>query len=876
MDKSEWQAIKKLYNEAIQRARTEQIAFVNANSDASDAVKSKVIDMLSTETLGAANLVQAHASDALNSSHLIGTSIEQFKIQSLIGEGGMGQVYLATRETDDFQQDVAIKFLQINKLSSENQQRFYTERQILASLKHKNIAALVGGGQTDDNQPYIIMEYVCGQTITHYCKSKALSIAARIELFMQVLSAVIYAHQNLIVHRDIKAGNVLVTEHGDVKLLDFGIAKIVEETQGEVDVNVTRKEQRHLSLLSASPEQILGERVSVLTDVYSLGALLYELLTEHPLFDTSTLNAKEIENHILQSVPPPPSQVQALNLIEKDIAKDIDTIVLKAIHKSPERRYGSVEQLKDDLFRALNHYPIKARPDSHWYTFSKFISRNKLASALSAGLVTSLCTFSGALLYQSGVIKQERDKAITQAQIARQTTDYMSTIFNAADPNTNDGEVITAKMLLDEASTSIDELEASPEIKIEMLLLLSRVYRHISEYALAQSLLDKAFLLRESIEKTSDNTQRLDIALFESQGDLYIYVGQYKKAISQFEHQLTVLDGWDTNHMQTGFDDIRSYYDAYRGLATANTYMDSPETALTHYRAALSIIEGSHLEEEFKSSALMALGHALRQNGELEASKETLLAGIEFEREHANQDSLDLAHGLNQLASTLIGLNELDDALVYAAEGLAIREKMHNEGNIEIIASMGVVSNIYARQNKPKDALDIRQASIAHLKTNLGEEHPFVGRTYTVIGRLNLQLKNYHDAVDTLEKSLANLEKAYSPTHLHVGRTLSFLSQAYLATQRTNKAVEASNRALNILSDQLSTNDASLALATLTNGFALKAFTAKEFEQKSLSPPYDKALVVFETKHNETSTQYQQLIQLMFDVSALNAYPVSK
>ena len=293
-----------------------------------------------------------------------------YRILHALGRGGMGAVYLAERDDDQFRMTVAIKLMRSNLVTHETLERFKTERQILASLDHPNIARLLDGGAAPNGTPFVVIEYIDGEPITDYCRRHELSIRDRIRLFRKVCSAVQYSHQNLIVHRDLKPGNILVTKDGEPKLLDFGIAKLLDPAAS----SQTQTNARLMTPDYASPEQVRGEPVTTATDIYALGVLLYELLTgTASLQSRQTTDTYAIEQAICTEEPTRPSTTR------RELRGDLENILLMALRKEPARRYASAEQFSEDLRRYLEGYPIVARQDTWSYRTSKFVRRNKAA-----------------------------------------------------------------------------------------------------------------------------------------------------------------------------------------------------------------------------------------------------------------------------------------------------------------------------------------------------------------------------------------------------------------------------------------------------------------------------------------------------------------
>jgi len=335
--------------------------------------------------------------------------IGAYRIEHLIGRGGMGVVYLATRSDNEFRKHVAIKILQSSILSDDMLKRFRQERQILASLEHPNIARLIDGGTTDAGEPYFVMEYVSGGLpLDRYCKEHELALEKKLRLFMSVCSAVQYAHQRLVVHRDLKPGNILVSPEGTVKLLDFGIAKALFPQFLQGDAALTQTGLHAMTPEYASPEQIRGDAIGVASDIYTLGVLLYQLLTGRLPFHQTEGGIPELMRVVCEQDPRKPSTV--IGPVKKELAGDLDNIVLMAMRKEPERRYGSAEQLGEDIRRYLEGLPVSARPATAGYRASKFLKRHTYA-AIAAGL------FVASLL--GGIIATTRQARIAEANAAR-------------------------------------------------------------------------------------------------------------------------------------------------------------------------------------------------------------------------------------------------------------------------------------------------------------------------------------------------------------------------------------------------------------------------------------------------------------------------
>lgn len=393
MEIGRWSLVEELFHEAADLAPAERSAFLDRMCGGDEDLRRQVASLVAADTpedelLQAAvdQVVDQLSPAADESCELVGTRIGRYLITDLIGKGGMGAVYRAVR-TDDFQMQVAVKLLKRGTDTETALKRFRSERQILANLQYTNIARLFDGGATEEGLPYFVMEYVDGTPLLEY--AAPLSILQRLELFRSICSAVEYAHQHRIVHRDIKPANILVTRDGVPKLLDFGIAKLVATNEDTNGATTTLASARVMTPDYASPEQVRGEPVTLATDIYSLGAVLYELLTGQRAHHIEGCSPGEIERGICTQEPKKPS------VVARGLNADLDNIVLKALRKEPERRYRSVAELADDLDRFLHDLPVKARKESLLYRARKFLKRKRAlitAAAAGAGLVFALVT----------------------------------------------------------------------------------------------------------------------------------------------------------------------------------------------------------------------------------------------------------------------------------------------------------------------------------------------------------------------------------------------------------------------------------------------------------------------------------------------------
>jgi tetratricopeptide (TPR) repeat protein len=460
MSATHWDTVKALFSAALELPRDDRAAFLTLESGGDPALIAEVQSLLDSHEQPGAFLdtvthefrSQAFASPSSAPSR-IGERIGAYRIVGVLGTGGMGDVFKAIRDDEQYHSEVAIKLMRADVRSSLTEQRFRIERQILAGLDHRNIARLLDGGTSEGGMPYVVMELVMGQPIDAWCDARQLGVRERVQLFLQVCAAVSYAHQHLVVHRDLKPNNILVTADGSVKLLDFGIAKLLEaEADTAVaEASATATTLRAMTLDYASPEQVSGAHVTTVSDVYSLGVVLYRLLTGKSPYAVRGNDAARMAEILSDTAPTRPSQV------EHEVDADLDNILLMTLRKEPQRRYASVEQLANDLRNYLNGMPVSARGNSFRYRAGKFVRRRRVE--LAAGVFVG-CALLGALLFsmrEGRIAEHERHIAQQHFDSVRSLANTM--LFQLHDEMAKDaGSLKSREMLVNTSLKYLDEL----------------------------------------------------------------------------------------------------------------------------------------------------------------------------------------------------------------------------------------------------------------------------------------------------------------------------------------------------------------------------------------------------------------------------------
>jgi len=454
-----------------------------------------------------------------------GDIVGPYRVIEELGTGGMGSVWLAERSDGKPRRRVALKLPRM-MWASDLSERMERERDILGSLEHPNIARLYDAGLDDQGRPYLAIEYVEGVRITHYCQENQLNTRRRVELFMQVLAAVQYAHTRLVLHRDLKPGNILVNRNGDVRLLDFGIAKLIEETLPDDETELITM-TRALTPRYASPEQLRGERLTLVSDVYSLGVILYELLTGVSPYPKSAKSRGELELAVMEGVIVPPSRRAAsesgtgdLQLagfrLSRELRGDLDAIVIKSLSLDVRGRYASVEALAADIERWLSGRPVHAIPPSALLIARKFIMRNRVAVSIATVAFVGVLTASGIAIYQA-------DKATAESQRAAATRDFLIDMFESANPELHGGREATVRELVSAAERALySSLDRQPLVQAEMLGSLVNVWLRLGDQRRAGLVLDKKIQALEDAGEVGAVTSSLidKVSLSLSAGDI--------------------------------------------------------------------------------------------------------------------------------------------------------------------------------------------------------------------------------------------------------------------------------------------------------------------------------------------------------------------
>ena len=698
-DAARWSRLEQLFYAALALPAGEWAHFLHRECGDDAALRAEVESLLafSGKTLQELRKPVDQAAQALASKEA-GQQIGPYRLTRLLGEGGMGQVYLARRADDLYEQEVAIKLMHAGlKQAHSMLSRFSAERQILANLNHPNIARLLDAGITADGVPYLVMEYIAGTRINEYCRVRRLPPKEILKLFLPVCSAVEYAHKSLVVHRDIKPANILVTPGGVPKLLDFGIAKLLDPDSEDA---LTITGERMMTPEYASPEQVRGDNVTTSTDVYALGVLLYELLTGERPFRLESKNPLKVVQVICEQQPQPPSLVarssvtQTARSVGPRIGRDLDNIVLMAMKKEPSRRYVSVSALSADVQAYLSGYPVQARTD-HWsYRSGKFVLRHKAAVAAVAIAAIALLVFSVAM----GVLAKRANQARLTAE---RETQFLNSIFQAATPDEARGKAIMARDLLDQGAKRIDsELADQPGLQATMLDNIGRAYSALGLYPQAQSLLQRAFDIRRYIY----GRESLDTASTEQAlGNVVRLENQFKEAEPLFRDSLAVRE------RRLGSHDVL-VAESLDSLGECLYLQDRITEAEPLLRRALAIHRSNPKDDASGTENYLAL--LLERKGNFPEAAQLLREAVQIDQRSKGTDSPDYLISLHDYAGALIDSGNLDEAEATERQVLALREKISGPNHPDIFYPLNNLGFILLEKGEWQQAMPLLERNL--------------------------------------------------------------------------------------------------------------------------------------------------------------------
>ncbi len=839
MDPKRWSRIAEIFDQVSELDPAERDHVLSSECRQDNRLRAEVEALLKADGVAEAFL-DASASDAADTlmalqkpgpeNERTGEVIGPYRLVRLLGRGGMGDVFLAERADGQFEQQVALKLVRREVAGPLLIRRFLKERQILARLQHPNIARLLDGGVSGQGEPYFAMEYVDGCSVVRYCEDHGLDISARLQLFLSVCDALQYAHRNLVMHRDLKPSNILVASDSRVKLLDFGVARLIEEDSEAVSGGtLTRFGWRPLTPEYAAPEQIRGETITTAADVYSLGAVLYELLTQKRAVEIRQPTPIGIEQAVCATDPAPPSRIAAAET-SRQLRGDLDNIVLKALAKQPERRYVSVEALAEDLRRHLDGRPVAAQPGRLAYRARKFVRRHRLGVAAAAVVLILILTGTILVLWQTRAVASESARA-------REVKTFLLDMFQVSDPDVSRGREVTARELLDRGSRRIEsELARQPDLQVELLTTVGEIYRKLGLYDQARPLLERAIakaraaapqgdeLLAAALSELSvvrkeksdlDGAEALQQEALELRRRLFgakdPHVALSLAELASIAEARGRYDDGERLFRETLALDRRAYGDENALVATdldnlgvALWRKGSFDQADSAYREAVrlrrKLLDPTHPDLVTSLGNLAVLRSSQSRYEESVALQTEVL---EIRRKIYGNDHPDVALSLANLAAVLDNWGRFAEAKSYHEQALEIRRRIFGPDNpVTIVNLHGLAISAYRRGDFEEAATAMRTVE-SQWRKSLGEKAPATLAALNNLGVMLTELGRYPEAETALRTALSLRGEVLGRNHPEAAQSLRNLGALLCRSARYREAEPMLREAMKVFDGSL-------------------------------------------------------------------------
>jgi serine/threonine protein kinase len=751
---------------------------------------------------------------------LVGRRMGQYRLIKKIGSGGMGSVFVAARDDRQFEQRVAIKVVRPSLKTSQILQRFLQERRVLAGLEHPNIARLLDGGTSDEGLPYLVMEYVEGVPIDHYCDERKLSVTERLRLFRIVCDAVHYAHRSLVIHRDLKPVNILVTAEGVPKLLDFGVAKLVGPQAG-ADMSLT-VDTAPMTPEYASPEQVQGDPVTTATDVYALGVMLYRLLTGKSPYRVGKPNAPALFSAITSQEPVKPSQnvlsddetSQALaeaavregtpDKLSRRLKGDLDVIILTALKKEPARRYASVAALSDDIGAHMGGFPVSAQPDSVTYRASKFVRRHTTGVAMAGGVAFALLGGTITSLYYASAASRDKVAAEKRYQDVRELARFVLLDFDDA---LRQGETSARRALAPKALDYLNKVAAGATSDPALQLEIAEGYLKVGEMhdgdtrgaraSFEQALRTAEALTRanRSSEGASVLTARANAAL----GELFVQSGDGKAALPYYERALSLLEPFGGTAVRQA--------DILRQSGAAHSQLGNYSAALANYTRAYDLgvksISASPTNPGARramAKALEGLGEVYTRTGRIDEALPKLSDAIAiFERVMDDNPALpqarvELAAASLTLGDTLNAAKRYPEAVAAFRRALALTEELGRTQDLPVVLAR--LAEALLQTGARSEAHDVTKRALDLLFQRVDKRDPQFSDLQQY---LKLVVTTPFEDLRSPARALPYAQQLVAMTNGMQPASLDLLARAYFGAGDFARAVETEKRALGLL-----------------------------------------------------------------------------
>ncbi|TDR23595.1 serine/threonine-protein kinase [Marinicella litoralis] len=798
-------------------------------------------------------------------------SIGGFEILEPLGSGGLGDVYKARKQEDGFSRTVAIKFAPAGKYSPMVLDSFNNELKILLSLNHPHIERLFEGGVSSDNIPYLVVEFIDGEHIDSYCDRKQLNVKQRIKLFLQVCQAVAVMHQSLIIHRDIKASNIMVDQNGVTKLLDFGLAKLTDSKQSE-ELNESTVSGFMMTLAYASPEQIRGQNITTASDVYSLGMLLYYLLTGRLPYSVEGHDLVAISQQITGKIPPLASQNiktdapinASQTALQKKLKGELDAILAKAISKNPQRRYVSAQQLADDLARHLSHEPVLAKPDTVIYRMRKFIQRHPVGVVMTTLVMLSLMLLSAMLFQRSQELQSALVATEAEKQRVTHVTEFLIDVFKVSDPIQNQSDIVDVKDLLDYSSQQLaNQFNQEPATKAKLYQTLGSVYLNMSDIDSAERLLHQSTQFELDLPPSEQLTATLIQAeLLQKKGQLKAalqLLTQYEKNHADFKlpvvadlkmslnkgqllYQLGALD-LASETLRVASEKLLQHSNSNEKIKGEQLQADIHQLLGNVYwkKGDLKQVE-IHYQRSFDSNSsrlgpqhhatlksLSALGVLAYTQGHYELARSRFEQVLNSRIEHLGSKHFLTADAHNRLGATEYELGQLTAAEIHynqALDGLAASGLRESIKFTRVLNNLGLIKR---QQTQYQAAEQLFLQALEIQAQLLGQDNPDLAAMQNNLGLTAYDQGNFQQALEWFEQAYQVQFHANGLKNAKIAFAMTNMGRMYLKLNQPDQSRVWINQALQLRAEQLGT-DHLLYAATLM-AEAEWAFAVNSYEK---------------------------------------------
>jgi serine/threonine protein kinase/TolA-binding protein len=814
-----WERLQQLFSRAVELPMAERQAFVANETSGDTELRTELLDLLACDAgsarTGPLTLALGAALDTTTRDRrraLVGRVVGNYKLVSVLGHGGTGTVYLGERADRQYSAQVAVKIVDNGTMQGELGLRFRAERQILASLNHANIARLLDAGETEEGNPYLVMEYVHGEPLDRYCDRQQLGVRERLQLFLDICSAVQYAHQNLVVHRDLKPANILVTAEGAPKLLDFGIAKLLDPGEAAAAMALTRMNDRLLTPEYASPEQILGRPVTTGSDVYALGVVMYELLTGlRPYVVPASASQLEMERSICITDPLRPSaavkraresgplegQSEILAVaaarkltpekLQKRLAGDIDSIVMRALRKEPQHRYNSIEQLASDVRRYLSREPVQARQGNWVYYSQRFIRRHAFGVTAGAAFIVFIIAFGVAMSIQTQRVAAERDRVKQESETAKVVSDFLEEMFEGSQPIV--GKVTTAKDVLDQGGRRIrGDLNQRPEVRARLLEAIGRSYRRLDLFEHAVPYLEDALRIRKQLpdpEGTSTASIMLELAMAVRR------MGDLQRADSLLTQALAISKQHRGERSPTH---ARLLMNLGRVHLVAGNLTEARRDLEASHEMLLSLV--GPLDPDVGDAA-MELSSVFMWQDNLSAAEKSAREAVDVFTAGRPPTHPDRVAAEVRLGQVLQLQGRISEAAVLFENSLPIQTQLYGPNSLNVADVLDSLARIKKAQGMLPEAEDYARRALRTLEASAGSEYTTTAYERTALAAILLQRAKYKEAEEQIQRALATLRKNLPADHQYIASAEHIYGELLLATGQLKDAESVLISAIN-------------------------------------------------------------------------------